>query len=149
MLLFLVSFWRLVFDIVWCCILELVISTYFLSNILMGEKCLIYINLCTFHVKKNSARLQWYSCARYKAPGPLVYVFKIIQKQISNNRLNLSCNYIREHKKIPIPLDFLIWLPTNSAEKLSGQFSFRNIFHSLRHYFYIEQSFIQYLGFNF
>ena len=40
-----------------------------------GEKCLIYINLCTFHVKKNSARLQWYSCARYKAPGPLVQIF--------------------------------------------------------------------------
>ena len=36
-----------------------------------GAKCLIYINLCTFHVKENSARLQWYSCARYKAPGPL------------------------------------------------------------------------------
>ena len=35
-------------------------------------KCLIYINVCTFHVKENSARLQWYSCARYKAPGPLV-----------------------------------------------------------------------------
>ena len=36
-------------------------------------KCLIYINLCTFDVlKKNSARLQWYSCARHKAPGPLV-----------------------------------------------------------------------------
>ena len=37
-----------------------------------GAKFLIYINLCTFHVKKNSARLQWYSCARYKTPGPLV-----------------------------------------------------------------------------
>ena len=37
-----------------------------------GAKCLIYIHLCTFHVKENSARLQWYSCARYKAPGPLV-----------------------------------------------------------------------------
>ena len=35
-------------------------------------KCLIYINLCIFRVKKNSAGLQWYSCARYKAPGPLV-----------------------------------------------------------------------------
>ena len=63
-----------VFDTFWCSVLDLVISTYFLSNILMGQ-CLIYINLCTFHVKKNSARLQWYSCARYKAPGPLVILF--------------------------------------------------------------------------
>ena len=38
-----------------------------------GAKCFIYINLCTFYVKKNSSRLQWYSCARYKAPGPLVF----------------------------------------------------------------------------
>ena len=73
MLLFSFPFWRLVFDTIWCCVLDLVISTYFLSNIFNGETCLIYINLCTFHVKKNSARLQWYSCARYKAPGPLVF----------------------------------------------------------------------------
>ena len=39
-----------------------------------GAKCLIYINLCTFHVKKNSSRLQRYSCARYKAPGPQVII---------------------------------------------------------------------------
>ena len=30
--------------------------------------------MCTFHVKKNNAILQWYSCSEYKAPGPLVYV---------------------------------------------------------------------------
>ena len=62
-----------VFDTFWFRVLDLVISTYFLSNILMGQ-CLIYINLCTFHEKKNSTRLQWYSCARYKAPGPLVLI---------------------------------------------------------------------------
>ena len=29
--------------------------------------------MCTFRaLKKNNARLQWYSCARHKAPGPLV-----------------------------------------------------------------------------
>ena len=33
MLLFLVPFWRLVFDTFWCLVLDLVISTYFLSNI--------------------------------------------------------------------------------------------------------------------
>ena len=69
----------LFFDMFWCCtVLDLVISTYF--NPVNGAKCLIHINLCTesdlfpFHVfkKKNSTRLQWYSCARYKAPGPLV-----------------------------------------------------------------------------
>ena len=48
-----------------------------------GAKCFIYINLCTFHVKENSARLQWYSCARYKAPGPLV--FKWYHFQFSYN----------------------------------------------------------------
>ena len=69
---FFVPFWCLVFDIFWCCVLDLVIfSTYF--NHVNGAKCLIHINLCTFHVKKNSTRLQWYSCARYKAPGPLVW----------------------------------------------------------------------------
>ena len=39
-----------------------------------GAKCLIYINLFTFHVNENSARLQRYSRARYKAPGPLVSI---------------------------------------------------------------------------
>ena len=46
-------------------------------------KYLIYMNLCTFHVKKNSARLQWYSCARYKAPGPLVYIWKLDMQFVS------------------------------------------------------------------
>ena len=69
---FFVPFWCLVFDMFWCCALDLVISTYL--NHVNGTKCLININLCTFHViqKKNSTRLQWYSCTRYKAPGPLV-----------------------------------------------------------------------------
>ena len=79
---FFVPFWCLVFDIFWCCVLDLVIfSTYF--NHVNGAKCLIHINLCTFHVKKNSTRLQWYSCARYKAPGPLVlYFYTVYYKAI-------------------------------------------------------------------
>ena len=65
-------FWRLVFDTFWCLVLDLVISTLSFKYF-RRAKCLIYIKLCTFHVlKKNSARLQWYSCARHKAPGPLV-----------------------------------------------------------------------------
>ena len=78
---FFFPFWCLVFDMFWCCtVLDLVISTYF--NHVNGSKCLIHINLCTESdlfpflfsciQKKNSTRLQWYSCARYKAPGSLV-----------------------------------------------------------------------------
>ena len=65
-------FWSIVFTCIGLCIgrshFDLFSFKYF-----NGAKCLISINLCTFHVKKNSARLQWYSCARYKAPGALVY----------------------------------------------------------------------------
>ena len=53
----------------------LVISgTYFLSNILVGQsvKSTLICVLFRDTVKKNNARLQWYSCARHKAPGPLV-----------------------------------------------------------------------------
>ena len=82
LLFFFVPFWCLVFDMVWCCtVLDLVISTYF--NHVNGAKCLIHINLCTESdlfpflfsciLNKNSTRLQRYSCARYKAPGPLVF----------------------------------------------------------------------------
>ena len=65
-----------------------------------GAKCLIYINLCTFHVKKNSARLQWYSCARYKAPGPLVWVYqytKLAALVVLSKRLHivLRCTICR------------------------------------------------------
>ena len=100
-LLFLVPFWRLGFDTFWCCVLDLVIFSYFLSNIFNGAKCLIYINLCTFHVKKNSARLQWYSCARYKAPGPLVLLVHTIIKEFNNNCIIVSCiigdnNFLRQ-----------------------------------------------------
>ena len=84
LLFFLVPFWCLLFYILWCCtVLDLVISTYF--NHVNGAKSLIHINLCTesdlfpflFSCiwKKSSTRLQWYSCARYKAPGPLVWKF--------------------------------------------------------------------------
>ena len=48
---FFVPFWCLVFDMLWCCVLDLVISTYF--NPVNGAKCLIHINLCTFHVFKR------------------------------------------------------------------------------------------------
>ena len=68
---FIFPFWCLVFDMFWCCVLDLAISTYF--NHVNGAKCLIHINLCTSCIqKKNSTRLQWYSCARYKTPEPLV-----------------------------------------------------------------------------
>ena len=71
MLIYLVPFWCLVFDmfcvVYWTWSFPLLPLKYF-----YGAKCLIYIYLYTFHVKENSARLQWYSCARYKAPGPLV-----------------------------------------------------------------------------
>ena len=80
---FFVPFQCLVFDMFWCCtVLDFVISTYL--NHVNGAKCLIHINLCTESdlfpflfsciLKENSTRLQWYSCARYKAPGPLVFV---------------------------------------------------------------------------
>ena len=69
-LLFLVPFWRHVFDMVWC--IGLCYFDFFSFKYSNKAKCLIYINLCTFHVKKNSLSLQWYSCARYKAPEPLV-----------------------------------------------------------------------------
>ena len=52
---FLVPFRRLVFHTFQGRVLDIVISTYFLSKILIGRS---FINLCTFHVKKNSARLQ-------------------------------------------------------------------------------------------
>ena len=63
MLLFLVPFWRLVFEKCWCRVLD-------------------------FHVKKNSARLQWYSYARYKAPETVFYasygqVMKVMWKPLS------------------------------------------------------------------
>ena len=62
------SFWHV---LVWCIGLS---HFHFLPfKYFYGAKCLIYINLCTFHVKENGARLQWYSCAWYKAPGPLVF----------------------------------------------------------------------------
>ena len=64
------SFWHVLVS----CI-GLGLSNLFSFKYFNGAKCLIYINLCTFHVKKNRARLQWYSCARYKAPGPLVYIY--------------------------------------------------------------------------
>ena len=38
-----------------------------------GAKCLIYINLCTFHVKKILQDCN-YTCARYKTPRPLVFI---------------------------------------------------------------------------
>ena len=61
------SFWHILVSCMWLSHFHLLPSKY-----IYGAKCLIYIHLCTFHVKENSARLQWYSCARYKAPGPIV-----------------------------------------------------------------------------
>ena len=61
-----------IFDTFWCCVLDLSHFHLLPSKYFYEKKCLIYINLHTFHVKVNSARSQWYSCARYKAPGPLV-----------------------------------------------------------------------------
>ena len=51
--------------------IELIHFHLFSFKYFNGARWLICINLCTFHVQKNSARLQWYSCARYKAPLPL------------------------------------------------------------------------------
>ena len=121
---FWVPFWCLVFDMFWCCtVLDLVISTYF--NHVAGAKCLIYIKLCTesdlfpflfscILKKKNSTRLQWYSCARYKAPGPLVQkvvflwspshkwyhkqtkiMFQITKSTLSDRKYSIQCTYIR------------------------------------------------------
>ena len=73
-LLFLVPFWCQGFDIVWCRV-RLSYFDLFSFKYFNGATCLIFINLCTFHVKKNSARLQWYSCARYKTLGPLFFSF--------------------------------------------------------------------------
>ena len=78
-----------------CTVLDLVISTYF--NHVNGAKCLIHINLCAESdlfpflfsciYKKNSTRLQWYSCARYKAPGPLVYRSEIyLRNSVPTNK---------------------------------------------------------------
>ena len=66
------SFWHVLVPCIGLSHFHLLPFKYF-----YGAKCLIYSNLCTFHVKENSARLQWYSCARYKAPGPLVLIFSI------------------------------------------------------------------------
>ena len=73
MLLFLVPFWRLVFDAFLVSCIGLSHFYLFSFKYFSGAKCSVYINLCTFRaLKKNNARLQWYSCARHKAPGPLV-----------------------------------------------------------------------------
>ena len=78
MSIYLVPFWCSTYSF-WHVLVSCIVLGHFHLVILpfkyfYGAKCLIYINLCTFHVKENSARLQWYSCARYKAPGPLVWI---------------------------------------------------------------------------
>ena len=146
LLFFFVPFWCLVFDMFWCCaVLDLVISTYF--NHVNGAKCLIHINLCTESdlfpfifsciYKKNSTRLQWYSCARYKAPGPLVYLVTTLTLNfdllLRNFNIGHKLNSIRgrvshftcvffmiipftwHHKILPWDLDFDLW---PSFEKL-------------------------------
>ena len=67
------SFWHILVSCIGLSHIHIFSFKYF-----SGSKCLIYINLCTFNVlKKNSARLQWYSCARHKAPGPLVFILSV------------------------------------------------------------------------
>ena len=68
MLIFLaLSFWHILVSCIGLSHFHLLPFKY-----IYGAKCLIFIHVCTFHVKENSARLQWYSCARYKAPWSLV-----------------------------------------------------------------------------
>ena len=50
---FFVPFWCLVFDMFWCCVLDLVISTFKYFNLVNVVKCLVHINLCTFHFFKR------------------------------------------------------------------------------------------------
>ena len=66
------SFWDILVSCMWLSHFHLLPFKY-----IYGAKCLIYIHLCTFHVKDNSARLQWYSCTQYKAPGPLVLLVQL------------------------------------------------------------------------
>ena len=63
------SFWHILVSCMWLSHFHLLVLPF---KYIYDAKCLIYIHLCTFYVKENSARLQWYSCARYKDPGPLV-----------------------------------------------------------------------------
>ena len=85
------TFWHILVSCMWLSHFHLLPFKY-----IYGAKCLIYIHLFTFHVKENSARLQWYSCARYKAPGPLVHCIMKYRAFTCNGWsafIKLSCDY--------------------------------------------------------